>query len=112
MERVEAGQPFLAVVDYAHTPGCRERLLSAVRAVTPGKVVVVWLRRGPRPRQAAGHGPRRGRGADVAVLTSDNPRSEDPAAILAEMAAGRPGRVHEVDRRAAIALAVLAGRPG
>jgi UDP-N-acetylmuramoyl-L-alanyl-D-glutamate--2,6-diaminopimelate ligase len=51
-------------------------------------------------------------GADVAVLTSDNPRSEDPAAILAEMAAGAPAALREVDRRAAIALAVSLAGPG
>jgi UDP-N-acetylmuramoyl-L-alanyl-D-glutamate--2,6-diaminopimelate ligase len=50
--------------------------------------------------------------ADVAVLTSDNPRSEDPLAILAEMAVGAPDAVREPDRRAAIALAVEAARPG
>jgi UDP-N-acetylmuramoyl-L-alanyl-D-glutamate--2,6-diaminopimelate ligase len=50
--------------------------------------------------------------ADLAILTSDNPRSEDPQAILAEMAAGAPGAVLEVDRRAAIALAVAAAGPG
>jgi UDP-N-acetylmuramoyl-L-alanyl-D-glutamate--2,6-diaminopimelate ligase len=113
MERVDAGQPFLAVVDYAHTPDAVERLLSAVRAVTPGKVVVVLGCGGDRDR---GKRPAMGRaaaeGADVAVLTSDNPRSEDPAAILAEMAAGAPRAVHEVDRRAAIALAVSLAGPG
>ena len=113
MERVDAGQPFLAVVDYAHSPDAVERLLSAVRAVTPGKVVVVLGCGGDRDR---GKRPAMGRaaaqGADVAVLTSDNPRSEDPAAILAEMAAGAPDALREVDRRAAIGLAVSLAGPG
>ncbi len=113
MERVDAGQPFLAVVDYAHTPDAVERLLDAVRAVTRGKVVVVLGCGGDRDRAKR---PAMGRaaaaGADVAVLTSDNPRSEDPVAILTEMAVGAPDALCEVDRRAAIALAVSLAGPG
>ena len=112
MERVDAGQPFLALVDYAHTPDAVARLLEAVRAVTEGRVIVVLgcggdRDRAKRPRMGAAAA-----GADLAVLTSDNPRSEDPLAILAEMAAGASGAVQEPDRRAAIALAVRAARPG
>jgi UDP-N-acetylmuramoyl-L-alanyl-D-glutamate--2,6-diaminopimelate ligase len=113
MERVEAGQPFLAVVDYAHTPDAVATLLAAVRAVTPGRIHVVLGCGGDRDR---GKRPAMGRaaaqGADVAVLTSDNPRSEDPEAILAEMAAGAPEAVREVDRRRAIALAVAMAGEG
>jgi UDP-N-acetylmuramoyl-L-alanyl-D-glutamate--2,6-diaminopimelate ligase len=113
MERVDAGQPYLAVVDYAHTPDAVERLLAAVRAVTPGKVIGLLGCGGDRDRLKR---PEMGRalaqGADVAILTSDNPRSEDPAAILAEMAAGAPDALREVDRRAAIALAVSLAGPG
>ncbi len=111
MERVEAGQDFLAVVDYAHTPDAVRTLLRAVRAVTPGRVIVVLGCGGDRDR---GKRPLMGRaaveGADVAVLTSDNPRGEDPLRILAEMAA--PGALVEPDRRAAIAAAVAQARPG
>jgi UDP-N-acetylmuramoyl-L-alanyl-D-glutamate--2,6-diaminopimelate ligase len=113
MERVDAGQPFLALVDYAHTPEAVATLLSTVRAVTPGRVIVVLGCGGDRDRAKR---PLMGRaaaeGADVAVLTSDNPRSEDPLAILAEMAAGAPDAMVEPDRRAAIAAAVALARPG
>ena len=113
MERVDAGQPFLAVVDYAHTPDAVERLLAAVRAVTPGRVIGVLGCGGDRDRGKRPHmGRALAQGCDVAVLTSDNPRSEDPDAILAEMAAGAPDALREADRRAAIALAVSLAGPG
>jgi UDP-N-acetylmuramoyl-L-alanyl-D-glutamate--2,6-diaminopimelate ligase len=111
MERVDVGQPFAALVDYAHTPDAVTSLLRTVRAVTPGRVLVVLGCGGDRDRSKR---PLMGRaaveGADVAVLTSDNPRSEDPLAILAEMA--QPGAQVEPDRRAAIAVAVRQARPG
>jgi UDP-N-acetylmuramoyl-L-alanyl-D-glutamate--2,6-diaminopimelate ligase len=113
MERVEVGQPFLALVDYAHTPDAVSTLLRGVRAVTTGRVLVVLGCGGDRDRAKR---PLMGRaaveGADIAVLTSDNPRSEDPAAILAQMATGAPGALQEPDRRAAIARAVALARPG
>jgi UDP-N-acetylmuramoyl-L-alanyl-D-glutamate--2,6-diaminopimelate ligase len=113
MERVDAGQPFLAVVDYAHTPDAVTTLLAAVRAITSGRVIVVLGCGGDRDR---GKRPLMGRaavaGADLAILTSDNPRSEDPFAILTEMAADAPGAVVEPDRRAAIVAAVAAAGPG
>jgi UDP-N-acetylmuramoyl-L-alanyl-D-glutamate--2,6-diaminopimelate ligase len=113
MERVDAGQPFLALVDYAHTPEAVATLLAAVRGITRGRVLVVLGCGGDRDRAKR---PLMGRaavdGADVAILTSDNPRSEDPMAILAEMSADAPGAVVQPDRRAAIRTAVEAAQPG
>ena len=113
MERIDAGQPFLALVDYAHTPDAVTRLLATVRSVTSGRVIVVLgcggnRDRAKRPRMAAAAAG----AADLVVLTSDNPREEDPQTILTEMAVAAPDAVLEVDRRAAIALAVRAARAG
>src|SRR3954454_19709817 len=120
MERVDAGQPFAALVDYAHTPAAVSLLLSEVRGMTgpDGRVIVVLGCGGDRD---VGKRPLMGRavatGADIAVLTSDNPRSEDPHAILDAMTAGAreaggsAALEVEVDRRAAIEHAVSAARP-
>ena len=112
MELVDCGQPFLAVVDYAHTPDAVRRLLDAVRAVTAGRVIVVLGCGGDRDRAKRPLMGAAAAAADLAVLTSDNPRSEDPQAILDQMAAGAPGAVVELDRRAAITFAVRSARPG
>ncbi len=121
MERVDAGQPYLAVVDYAHTPDAIDTVLSALRPVTTGRLIVVLGAGGDRDRTKR---PRMGelaaRLADVVVLTDDNPRSEDPAEILAAMRAGalavpdeeRAELLTEHDRAAAIALAVSRAGPG
>ena len=121
MERVDAGQPFLAVVDYAHTPQAVTTLLVEARALTgkDGKVLVVLgcggdRDRGKRPLMGAAAATH----ADVAVLTNDNPRSEDPDAILAAMSEGAlsAGAGRDVivlpDRREAIAAAVDRAGPG
>ncbi len=118
MEPVDAGQPFVAVVDYAHTPDAVATALAALRAATPGRVLTVLGCGGDRdPGKRAAMGEAAARGSDLLVVTDDNPRSEDPAAIRAAMLAGVPadrrGDVLEIgDRRAAIAAAVAAARPG
>ncbi|MEV4090921.1 UDP-N-acetylmuramoyl-L-alanyl-D-glutamate--2,6-diaminopimelate ligase [Streptosporangium saharense] len=115
MERVPGGDGFQVVVDYSHKPGAVESVLNALRAVTEGRLTVVLGCGGDRDK---GKRPMMGeaaaRLADVAVLTSDNPRSEDPLRILAEMLDGvlavSPDRrahvIIEPDRAAAVDLAV------
>jgi UDP-N-acetylmuramoyl-L-alanyl-D-glutamate--2,6-diaminopimelate ligase len=113
-EQVRAGQPFLVVVDYAHTPDALERVLATARKLTPGRLAVVFGCGGDRDR---GKRPIMGeisaRLADHVWITSDNPRSERPAAIIDEIVpgvrgvAGGEGRfTAEPDRRAAIAAAL------
>jgi len=118
-ERVEVGQDFTVVVDYAHTPDGLENALQAARALTAGRVIVVFGCGGDRD---AGKRPLMGkiaaRLADFTVITSDNPRSEDPRRITAAIEAGfrqvgAPGSYAvEEDRREAIALAFRQARPG
>ncbi|WP_028809607.1 UDP-N-acetylmuramoyl-L-alanyl-D-glutamate--2,6-diaminopimelate ligase [Streptomyces sp. 351MFTsu5.1] len=121
LERVDAGQPYLAVVDYAHKTDAVESVLKALRKVTEGKVHVVLGCGGDRDTTKRGPmGAAVARLADTAVLTSDNPRSEDPLAILAAMLQGAASvPVHErgevqvfEDRAAAIAAAVARAQPG
>ncbi|OIJ97184.1 UDP-N-acetylmuramoyl-L-alanyl-D-glutamate--2,6-diaminopimelate ligase [Streptomyces colonosanans] len=121
LERIDAGQPYLAVVDYAHKTAAVESVLRALRKVTEGKLHVVLGCGGDRDTtKRAPMGAAAARFADTAVLTSDNPRSEDPLAILATMLEGAASvPVHErgevqvfEDRAAAIAAAVARARPG
>jgi UDP-N-acetylmuramoyl-L-alanyl-D-glutamate--2,6-diaminopimelate ligase len=101
--------------DYAHTPDALERALSAVRPFTSGSLVCVFGCGGDRDR---GKRPEMGRiaeaGADRAIVTSDNPRTEDPEAILDDIEAGMSRGNHEriEDRRAAIARAVRSAQEG
>jgi UDP-N-acetylmuramoyl-L-alanyl-D-glutamate--2,6-diaminopimelate ligase len=118
-ERVDAGQPFTVLVDYAHTPDSLDNLLRAARAVTGKRLIVVFGCGGDRDRAKRPlMGEIAGRLADLAVVTSDNPRSEPPEAIVAEVAEGvrrtaAPGSwTVEVDRRAAIRQALAAAGPG
>ena len=114
-EAVRAGQPFTVLVDYSHTPDSLENALQAARGVAAGRLLCVFGCGGDRDR---GKRPLMGevasRLADLAVVTSDNPRTEDPLAIIEEILAGvHPERiVVEPDRRAAIALAVEQARSG
>ena len=107
-EPVDEGQDFAVLVDYAHTPDSLENVLRAARDLTEGRVIVVFGAGGDRDR---GKRPLMGeiaaRLADVVVVTSDNPRSEDPEAIIGEILEGAgPGVASLVDRREAIARAV------
>ncbi|WP_181608959.1 UDP-N-acetylmuramoyl-L-alanyl-D-glutamate--2,6-diaminopimelate ligase [Nonomuraea soli] len=122
MERVtEPGHPFQAIVDYSHKPGAVESVLGALREVTTARLTVVLGCGGDRD---SGKRPLMGeaaaRLADVAIFTSDNPRSEDPLAILVAMMDGalrvpsaeRAHVIVEPDRRAAIGLAIAGARQG
>jgi UDP-N-acetylmuramoyl-L-alanyl-D-glutamate--2,6-diaminopimelate ligase len=114
-ESVDAGQPFHVIVDYSHKPDALEKVLRAARGLAAGnRVICVVGAGGDRDR---GKRPAMGRLAselaDVAIVTSDNPRSEDPEAIAAEIVSGATGDVEvELDRAAAIARAVELARAG
>jgi UDP-N-acetylmuramoyl-L-alanyl-D-glutamate--2,6-diaminopimelate ligase len=121
MERIESGQPFSVIVDYAHTPEALDKVLGLLRPLTKGKLIAVFGSAGERDRAkrprlaevAAKH-------ADFFVVTQEDPRLEDPAAILAEIEAGaiaagkRRGEDYAVidDRRAAVAEAISRAAPG
>lgn len=121
-ERVTAGQRFTVVVDYAHTEDALVRLLTAAQALKVGRIITVFGCGGDRDR---GKRPKMGRAAvqysDVVILTSDNPRTEDPLSILQEVEAGvidaLRQRLHVeyrkvADRREAIGVAMREARPG
>jgi UDP-N-acetylmuramoyl-L-alanyl-D-glutamate--2,6-diaminopimelate ligase len=118
-ERVDAGQPFAVLVDYAHTPDALGRVLAAARPLTGagGRLWCVFGCGGDRdPAKRPLMGSAVAAGADVAVLTNDNPRSEDPQAIadavLAGLTHGPASASVELDRRAAIARALAGAQPG
>jgi UDP-N-acetylmuramoyl-L-alanyl-D-glutamate--2,6-diaminopimelate ligase len=115
-ETVDEGQRFAVVVDYAHTPDSLENVLKAARNLTQGRLLVVFGAGGDRDRAKR---PLMGeiaeRLADRVVVTSDNPRSEDPDAIINEIMAGIDARQHvehDADRRRAIASAIASASPG
>jgi UDP-N-acetylmuramoyl-L-alanyl-D-glutamate--2,6-diaminopimelate ligase len=113
LERVPA--PFGVFVDYAHTPDALERVMAAVRPLTTGRLIVVFGCGGDRDRSKR---PKMGRAvaemADLPIVTSDNPRTEEPNSILEMIVAGmtRKPFLVEVDRKKAIRAAMAEARPG
>jgi UDP-N-acetylmuramoyl-L-alanyl-D-glutamate--2,6-diaminopimelate ligase len=118
LEPVEAGQPYRIIVDYAHTEDALKRLLLAVRDLTDRKIILVFGCGGDRDRgKRAPMGKVAGSLSDIAIATSDNPRSEDPEAILAEVevglvASGATKYLKVADRREAIRKAIDLANPG
>ena len=115
-EPIDEGQGFSVLVDYAHTPDSLENVLRAARRLTKGRLISVFGAGGDRDRDKR---PKMGRAgaelADFVWITSDNPRSEDPRMIVAEVKAGAKGDAQvkvEVDRRAAIAQALAYAQLG
>jgi UDP-N-acetylmuramoyl-L-alanyl-D-glutamate--2,6-diaminopimelate ligase len=116
MEPVDAGQGFAVLVDYAHTPDSVRNVLRTAREITQGRLIAVLGCGGDRDR---GKRPQMGReaemGADVVMITSDNPRTEKPEDIIAEIVTGldHPSTARvQPDRRKAIAEAVAEARAG
>jgi UDP-N-acetylmuramoyl-L-alanyl-D-glutamate--2,6-diaminopimelate ligase len=112
-EAVDEGQPFAVLVDYAHTPDSLENVLRTARDLAQNRVICVFGCGGDRDR---GKRPLMGRIAselaDVAIVTSDNPRSEEPEAIIAEILGGAPDAEVAPDRRKAIAEAISTAEEG
>lgn len=121
MERIDAGQPFDVIVDYAHTGDAVRKVLSVLREVCTGRLIIVVGAAGERdPGRRFGVGRAAADGADFAIFTNEDPRSEDPAAIVREIGkhAEGAGRVRSKDfleiedRREAIAEALRRATPG
>jgi UDP-N-acetylmuramoyl-L-alanyl-D-glutamate--2,6-diaminopimelate ligase len=116
-ERIDEGQPFLVIVDYAHTDDALRNVLCAARELTRNRLIVVFGCGGERDRAKRPlMGEAAGSLSDLAVLTSDNPRSEDPLLIMSDALVGlqKAGKPYwaEVDRETAIRKAVEEAREG
>ena len=115
LERVDAGQPFTVLVDYAHTPDAVDRVLATARTLSTGKVIAVLGCGGDRDKaKRPMMGASLNANSDIPIFTSDNPRSEDPQQIIDEMKAGLQLKGQAeiiVDRKAAIAKAISLAEP-
>ena len=115
MEAVDTGQPFAVIVDYAHTPDGIEQVVATLREVSTGRIVILFGCGGDRDAAKRPLMGEAAAAADLVVLTSDNPRSEDPGAIIEAVRAGIPpdtDLVVEPQREIAIARALAAASPG
>jgi UDP-N-acetylmuramoyl-L-alanyl-D-glutamate--2,6-diaminopimelate ligase len=114
-EPVSAGQPFRVIIDYAHTGDALEKVLKSAREITSGRLIVVFGCGGERDRTKRPlMGGVAARESDCAIVTSDNPRGEDPNAIIGEIETGMKGANYriEVDRREAIRVALAEAKQG
>jgi UDP-N-acetylmuramoyl-L-alanyl-D-glutamate--2,6-diaminopimelate ligase len=120
MERIEMGQPFTVLVDYAHTPGAFEKLMGIIRPLTAGNLIAVFGSAGERDREKRPiQGEVAARFCDLLVLTDEDPRLEDREAIIAEIAAGAEragkregsGYLRITDRPSAIRAAFASAGP-
>jgi UDP-N-acetylmuramoyl-L-alanyl-D-glutamate--2,6-diaminopimelate ligase len=114
LQRVEAGQTFQVFVDYAHTEDALRRAIAAVREITPGRLLCLFGAGGDRDRSKRARMGAAAAGADWVVVTSDNPRSEDPQAIIYDILSGCvSSHIHvDPDRERAIRWALDEARPG
>lgn len=113
-EQIESGRHFGVVVDYAHTPDAIEAVVDSALRMSSGRVIAVFGAGGDRDQEKRPAMGRAGSRADIAILTSDNPRSESPGAIMAAVRSGIPASttiVEEPDRRRAIRAALEAAEP-
>ena len=111
---VIAGEPVMVVVDYAHTPEGIETMIETARTLAGGRVIVVFGAGGDRDRSKRPHMGRAASAADLVIVTTDNPRSEDPSVITGEVMGGvdHPAAMSILDRREAMATALDSARPG
>jgi UDP-N-acetylmuramoyl-L-alanyl-D-glutamate--2,6-diaminopimelate ligase len=114
VERIVA-EPFVVLRDYAHTPDALERVIKAVKPLTKGRLIVLFGAGGDRDRKKRPvMGQIAARNADLPIVTSDNPRTEDPGRIIDDIEEGMEGVAHirMVDRRDAIRRALTLAKPG
>jgi len=115
VERIDEGQPFQVLVDYAHTPDALAQCLGTIRQVVPGRLICVFGAGGERDRSKRPLMAQAAMAADVSIVTSDNPRSEDPRQIIDDITAGFSANAFhlvEVDRHDAIAMALEQAESG